>query len=85
MQVFEELSVWDQLGDRNAKTTFTNLNGAFPTTVSSLLGGSWVQMRVGLTGQVTRSLSMFASADGNVAIDHSGYAIGGHIGAKFAW
>ena len=82
MQVYGELNVWDQLGDRNAKTTFTNLQGTNPTTTSSMLGGSWAQLKAGITGQVTEEVSVFVALDGNVALDHTGYAVGGRAGLK---
>ena len=84
-QIFGEFNVWDQLGDKNAKTTFTNLDGAFPTAVSSLLGGSWAQLKVGMAGQMTKNTSVFAAVDGDVPLDHTGYAVGGHVGFRAAW
>ena len=85
MQVYGEFNMWDQLGDRNSKTTFSNLQGSNPTTVTSLLGGSWAQLKAGISGQVTKDMSVFVAVDGNIALDHTGYAVGGHAGLKVSF
>jgi outer membrane autotransporter protein len=81
-QAFGEFNVWDQLGDKNAKTAFANLQGTNPTTVTSLLGGSWAQFKAGISGQVTRNVSAFATLDADIGLDHTGYAVGGHVGIR---
>ncbi|WP_160471909.1 autotransporter outer membrane beta-barrel domain-containing protein [Cupriavidus sp. SW-Y-13] len=84
-QLFGEFSLWSQLGDRNAKTTFTNLQGNNPTTTTSLLGGSWGQFKVGVNSQITKKINAFVAIDSSVSLDHTGYSIGGHFGIKYVY
>jgi outer membrane autotransporter protein len=79
-----EANIWQQFGS-DAKTTFATLDGAFPTTVGAGLGGTWAQLGVGLSGQVTRNVSIFGVADYNIALNQSGHSVGGRIGIKVTW
>jgi len=79
-----ETNVWHQFGE-DAKTTFTTLDGTFPTTLSTSLGGTWAQLRLGLTGQLTRNVSIFGDADYNIVLNQPGHSLGGRTGIKVAW
>lgn len=83
-QAFGEFNVWDQLGDKNAKTAFANLQGTNPTTVTSLLGGSWAQFKVGVSGPVAHNVSVFGNIDYNVAFSQAGHSLGGRVGLTVA-
>jgi len=68
------------------KTTFANLQGLNAVSLSSNLGGTWAQIQVGLTGQITRNVAVFASADYSASIDSgNSTSVGGRGGIKVAW
>jgi outer membrane autotransporter protein len=79
-----EANIWQQFGS-DAKTTFATLDGAFPTTVGAALGGTWAQLGLGLSGQVTRTVSIFGVADYNIALSQPGHSLGGRAGIRIAW
>jgi autotransporter family porin len=61
------------------------LQGTYPTTVATSLGGTWAQIGVGLSGQITHNVAVFGGVDYNVGIDHSGHSVGGRLGIKVTW
>ena len=70
----------------NATTTFTSLSGNNPVVLNPRLGGTWAQYGLGLSGQINKHVSVFASADYDVSVsgqDWHGYA--GRLGMKVAW
>jgi len=79
-----DTNFWHQFGD-DAKTTFTNLQGLDPTTVAASLGGTWAQIGLGLSGQLTRNVSIFGRTDYNIAIDQPGHSIGARAGIRVVW
>ncbi|MCL2715384.1 MAG: autotransporter outer membrane beta-barrel domain-containing protein [Alphaproteobacteria bacterium] len=84
MTSWGEVNVWHQFtGD--ATTSFATLNGQNPLTTPASLGGSWVQVGVGLSGQLTRRLSAFGRADYTVGLDQAGHSIGGRLGLRVLW
>src|SRR5690606_20190872 len=54
--------VWQQLG-ADAKTTFSTLQGENRVSLDTSLGGTWGQAGVGVSGQLSKRVSVFASAD----------------------
>lgn len=78
-----DANIWHQFGDK-ALTTFTMLQGA-PTTVEASLGGTWAQIGLGLSGQITHNVGIFAHIDYNMAINEPGSGVGGRVGAKVVW
>ena len=79
-----ETNFWHQFGD-DAQTTFTNLQGINPTTFTTSLGGTWAQVGLGLSGQLTRNVSVFGNADYNVALSQPGHSLGGRAGVRVNW
>jgi len=79
-----EANIWHQFGN-NAQTTFSTLEGNFPTSFGVGLGGTWAQVGLGLSGQVTRNVNVFGIADYNVALSQPGHSLGGRAGVRIAW
>ncbi|OWT56185.1 autotransporter family protein [Candidimonas nitroreducens] len=67
-------------------TRFSTLSGANTVAMQSGLGGTWMQLGVGLAGQVAKNTSVFAAADYNQNIGgQKAYGVSGRIGLKIAW
>ncbi|MDR2877273.1 MAG: autotransporter outer membrane beta-barrel domain-containing protein [Chromatiales bacterium] len=49
------------------------------------LGGTWAQTGLGLSGQITRNVSVFGATDYNIALDQSGHSFGGRAGIRLTW
>jgi len=79
-----DANIWHQFGD-DAITTFTSLQGNYPTTVATSLGGTWAQIGVGLSGQITHNVGVFGGVDYNVGVDHSAHSLSGRAGIKVSW
>lgn len=80
------INFWRNLGGSDAKTTFSTLSGLDPVTLGTSLGGSWGQIGLGLSAQVARNFSAFASIDYNVALGHGkGSGVSGRAGFKAVW
>jgi outer membrane autotransporter protein len=79
-----DANLWRQFGG-DAKTTFSTLQGANPTAVGASLGGSWAQIGLGISGQITDKLSVFGAADYNISLDQPGHSVGGRTGIRFTW
>ena len=80
-----EAAVWRQFGD-DAKTTFSTLQDTNQVTMTTDLGGAWAQFRLGLSGQVTPNINLFANGDYNVGLnDASDHSLGGSLGIGFQW
>lgn len=78
-------NLWHTFG-ADAKTTFTSLAGTNPLTLNTDLGGSWAQFGLGASGQLTKSTSVFASADYNLGLGEAkGHGIAGRLGIKVVW
>ncbi|MCL2715746.1 MAG: autotransporter outer membrane beta-barrel domain-containing protein [Alphaproteobacteria bacterium] len=77
-------SVWHQFGN-DATTTFATLQGTNPMSFEANLGGTWAQIGLGISGQVTRSVSIFGSADYNIALSQPGHGLGGRAGIRVSW
>jgi outer membrane autotransporter protein len=79
-----ETNIWHQF-EGDARTTFTALDGGNPNTFTTSLGGTWGQIGIGLSGQLTRNLTIFGKADYNIAINQPGHSLGGRVGARVSW
>jgi len=79
-----DVNVWRQFGD-DATTTFASLQGVHSATFASSLGDTWGQLRLGISGDVMRNVSVFGIGDYNVAFNQPGHSLGGHVGAKVHW
>jgi len=81
--VWARINVWQQMGN-DAKTTFTNINGLYPTGLSTSLGGTWGQIGVGVSGQLTEKLSGFITGDYNQGLGNNrGHSFSGRVGLKY--
>jgi len=40
---------------------------------------------VGISGQLTRNLTIFGKTDYNIAVNQSGHSLGGRIGTRVNW
>jgi autotransporter family porin len=77
-------NLWHAFGD-DAKTSFPTLAGG-PGTVATPLGGTWAQVGVGVTGQVSPKLQLFASGDYSRTLDAGrGHSLAARAGLRYAW
>ncbi|MDR1076455.1 MAG: autotransporter domain-containing protein [Xanthomonadaceae bacterium] len=84
LTTWADVNVWHQFGD-DATTSFASLQGANPTELAASLGGTWGQIGLGLSGQVTRNLNLFGGIDYNFGLGQSGDSVGGRVGIKVFW
>jgi outer membrane autotransporter protein len=77
-------NVWRQFG-ADAQTTFSNLQGDNPTSFNAALGGTWGQVTLGVTGEVSDRVSVFGGGDYNFSLAGTGHSWGGRVGVKVAW
>ena len=85
VSTWARVNYWHGFG-AEAKSTFTNLSGANPVTLGTSLGSDWVQFGLGASGQLTRNVAVFASADYNLAVAHgTGHSVGGRVGLQVRW
>jgi len=85
LKTWARLNVWHTFGG-SSNTTFTNLSGLNPTTVSTGRGNTWLQFGLGVSGDVARNVSVFATGDYNITIGRgSGHSFGGQIGVRYVW
>ncbi|MFK0090793.1 autotransporter outer membrane beta-barrel domain-containing protein [Pseudomonas sp. NPDC090755] len=78
-------NVWNTFGS-DADVTFSNIEGDNSVTLSTALGGRWAQYGIGISGEVTESVSVFASGDYNAALgDGDGTSYAGRIGLSIVW
>ncbi|RFB78184.1 autotransporter outer membrane beta-barrel domain-containing protein [Methylovirgula sp. 4M-Z18] len=80
------VNVWQELGGQG-KTTFATLTGADPVSLKSDLGKTWGGINLGISGQLTETLSAFAVGDYNFALNDGakGHSLGGKAGFKWVW
>jgi len=79
-----ELNVWHQFSG-DAQTVFSTLQNTGPAAFNASLGGSWAEAGIGLSGQITSRVSVFAKAEYDVALDRAGWSLGGRSGIRLAW
>jgi len=79
-----QASIWHQFGS-HAQTTFSTLQDDFPTSFKVGLGGTWAEVGLGVSGQLTRNASIFGIAIYNIAISQSGHSVGGRSGVRVTW
>lgn len=85
VSTWARVNYWHGFG-ADAKTTFTNLAGLNPVTLGTSLGSDWVQFGLGASGQLTRNVAVFASADYNLTVAHgTGHSVGGRVGLQVRW
>jgi outer membrane autotransporter protein len=78
-------NIWHSFG-ADATTTFSSLTGLNPVALKTDLGGTWAQFGAGISGQVTKNVSVFASGDYSMAMGGGkGQSVGGRVGLKVVW
>jgi len=83
VSTWAETNIWHQFGD--TRTSFVNQDGSNPINLGASLGGTWAQIGLGISGQLSRNWSMFGSADYNIAFSQPGHSLGGRAGIRLAW
>lgn len=81
------VNIWHTMGDE-ANTSFANLAGNNRVTIGSNLGGTWGQVGLDFSGQLTEQVSLFASGDYSHSLGDNGIksdSIAGRVGLKFKW
>lgn len=77
-------NLWHTFGDKG-KTSFPTVAGGSGTMKTSL-GGTWGQIGIGISGQVSANMRVFASGDYNMALDKGrGHGLSGRLGVKYIW
>jgi outer membrane autotransporter protein len=85
LKVWGLANIWHQFGS-DATTTFTSLGGTNPVALNTALGGTWVQLGLGISGQLTRNVSVFGAGEYNVTVANGeGHSWGGRAGVKVNW
>ncbi|MCL2591208.1 MAG: autotransporter outer membrane beta-barrel domain-containing protein [Betaproteobacteria bacterium] len=64
-------------------TNFSSADGPVPFRAD--LGGTWSEINVGMSGQVSRSTTLFVNASYDRRFDGKGYAYDGKIGIRVSW
>ncbi|MEN3931050.1 autotransporter outer membrane beta-barrel domain-containing protein [Microvirga sp. W0021] len=78
-------NIWHEFMART-KTTVTDVNGLNPVSVRSPLNGTWGEIGVGVSGQVSDRMTLFATGAYNRSLDNKGYeAWDGRLGATYKW
>jgi outer membrane autotransporter protein len=72
---------YEFLGD--PKTSFSSATGFIPFRAD--LGGSWAELNGGVSGQVTRTTSIYANASYQLGLDGRGDAWDAKIGGRINW
>ncbi|MEN3930298.1 autotransporter domain-containing protein, partial [Microvirga sp. W0021] len=84
LTTWARVNLWHAFGG-NEKTSFPTVAGG-PGTMKSDLGGTWGSVDVGVSGQVSTNMRLFASATYNASLDSGkGHSIGGRLGVKYVW
>ncbi|MCL2715517.1 MAG: autotransporter outer membrane beta-barrel domain-containing protein [Alphaproteobacteria bacterium] len=83
IKVWGVANLWHQFtGD--AQTSF--VTSAATSTLNTSLGGTWTQLGLGISGQVTRNVAVFGTAEYNIIVANGeGYMWGGRAGVKVDW
>lgn len=85
VSTWARVNYWHSFGAQ-AKTTFTSLDGSNPVTLGTQLGDDWMQFGLGASGQLSRDVNVFASADYNLAVAQgNGHSVGGRVGMQVRW
>lgn len=84
-RIWARANVWQKAG-RDTRTTFSNVQDQNPTAFNSKSNGTWTQIGLGASGQLSRSVSAFASADYEWSIDdRRDRGVAGRVGLKITW
>jgi outer membrane autotransporter protein len=67
----------------NPVTTFSSADG--PVPFRSSLGGTWGEINLGVSGQVSLNTTLFANASYQSRFDGGGFSYNGKAGVRFNW
>lgn len=78
-------NLWRGFGS-DAKTTFRDLSGNNATTLTSNLSGSWGQVGVGISGNISQDITLYVDADYSQSLEsRKANSVGGKLGISIAW
>ncbi|MNX71850.1 Antigen 43 precursor [compost metagenome] len=78
-------NVWQHMG-ADARTTFSTVQGTNSVTLDTSLGGTWAQIGLGVSGQLSKNVSVFAAADYNQSLgSRDGQGVSGRMGMRIRW
>lgn len=78
-------NVWSDFGEQ-AQTSFATLDGDIVTKFDTDLGGTWGSFGLGLAGQVSDNMQLFASGEYNTGFDGGDvWSVSGRAGLKIVW
>ncbi|MCL2657798.1 MAG: autotransporter outer membrane beta-barrel domain-containing protein [Betaproteobacteria bacterium] len=81
--IWARANLWHSFGS-NPDTAFSALNGMGNVSLTTDLGSTWGQLGLGIAGQVTKRLTIFATGDYSIPMDGGdGYALQGRIGLRY--
>ncbi|HEY4253170.1 MAG TPA: autotransporter outer membrane beta-barrel domain-containing protein [Roseomonas sp.] len=85
LSVWGRANLWHAFGD-DPRTTFSTRDGANPVGLNTSLGGTWAQVGIGASGQITQNVALYVSGDYSFSVDGgSSAAWGGRIGVRITW
>ncbi|MEN3931051.1 autotransporter outer membrane beta-barrel domain-containing protein [Microvirga sp. W0021] len=78
-------NVWHEFMGKT-KTTVTDIYGYNPVSIRSPLNGTWGELGLGVSGQVSERMTVFATGSYNRSLDNRGYeAWDGRLGITYKW
>lgn len=78
-------SLWHDF-DGTARTRFSSLQNLNAEAFEASLGGTWAEVGLGLSSQVSENVSIFLAGDYSFSVDSaSNDEVGGRAGIKVAW
>ncbi|HEY4173335.1 MAG TPA: autotransporter domain-containing protein, partial [Rhodopila sp.] len=85
LSVWGRANLWHAFGD-DPETSFSTSDGSNPQRFSTSLGGTWAQVGLGVSSQLTEHVGLYASGDYSFSVDsRSSTAWGGRIGVRVTW
>lgn len=78
-------NLWQKIG-ADSGTTFTSLDGKNPVSMNTELGNTWAQIGLGVSGKLSKRVSVFASGDYSRSLDSlGGHGVTGRLGVRVLW
>ncbi len=78
-------NIWQHMG-ADARTSFAGSEDGSPVTLGTSLGGTWAQIGLGVSGQLSKRVSVYAGADYNQSLGASdGNSVSGRAGMRVRW
>ncbi|MCL2790841.1 MAG: autotransporter outer membrane beta-barrel domain-containing protein [Desulfobulbus sp.] len=81
--VWARFNVWHAFGS-DPGTSFSSLDGAAGTNLTTNLGGTWDQIGVGVAAEIAPHFTLFAMGDYNMSLSSAGgHALSGNLGLRY--